>query len=158
MSMQQDNMHFDGLGKPRMVDVSLKAPTMRTAVAAGSIHLGGKGLEALGAPGKGPVETTAAIAGIQAAKRAWEFIPLCHPLALEKAEVSFELENDTLRCTCSVKGEGRTGYEMEALTGVSVALLTVYDMLKAVDKGMVITEVRLIEKTGGRSGEWRRGE
>ncbi len=153
--MQTDNLHFDSGGRPRMVDVSGKCATFRTAVARGSIELGEKGLEAMGSSGKGPVETTAAIAGIQAAKRTWELIPLCHPLPLEKVDVSFALVDRTLTCTCAVRGEGRTGYEMEALTGVSVALLTVYDMLKAADKGMIIREVRLISKTGGKSGDWK---
>lgn len=153
--MHEENAHFDRRGKPRMVDVSRKAPTIRTAVATGFITLGRTGLEALCGSGKGPVEATAVIAGIQAAKRTWELIPLCHPLTPEKIDVEFELEQEILRCTCAVKGEGRTGYEMEAMTGVSISLLTVYDMLKAVDKGMVIGEIRLVEKTGGKSGAWK---
>lgn len=150
-----DNLHFDNEGRPRMVDVSQKSPTLRTAVAKGVIQLGESGLKALGDSGKGPVETTAVIAGIQAAKRAWELIPLCHPIPLEKVDVGFELVNDTLHCTCTAKGEARTGYEMEAMTGAAVALLTVYDMLKAVNKGMSIGEIHLVEKTGGKSGNWK---
>jgi len=151
----EDNLHFDEAGKPRMVDVSGKHPTHRTARAAGDIELGEKGLSALSASGKGPVETTAALAGIQAAKRTWELIPLCHPLQLEKVDVVFELCDATLRCTCTVKGEARTGFEMEAMTGAAIALLTVYDMLKAVDKGMTIGGIHLLEKTGGKSGDWK---
>ncbi len=151
----EDNLHFDGAGKPRMVDVSRKHPTHRTATATGEIELGEKGLAALGSSGKGPVETTAALAGIQAAKRTWELIPLCHPLPLEKVDVVFDLCDATLRCTCTVKGEARTGFEMEAMTGAAIALLTVYDMLKAVDKGMTIGGIHLLEKTGGKSGDWQ---
>jgi cyclic pyranopterin phosphate synthase len=151
----EDSLHFDGAGKPRMVDVSGKSPTRRTATAVGEIELGEKGLAALATSGKGPVETTAALAGIQATKRTWELIPLCHPLPLEKVDVVFELVNSTLRCTCNVKGEARTGFEMEAMTGAAVALLTVYDMLKAIDKGMTIRGIHLLEKTGGKSGDWK---
>lgn len=150
----EDNLHFDGAGKPRMVDVSGKSPTRRTAAARGGIELGEKGLLALGSSAKGPVENTAVLAGIQAAKRTWELIPLCHQLALEKVDVSFELSNGTLQCTCTVAGEARTGFEMEALTGVTIALLTVYDMLKAVDKGMTIGGIHLLHKTGGKGGDW----
>jgi len=151
----EDNLHFDGDGKPMMVDVSRKDPALRTATAEGEVELGERGLAALGACGKGPVETTAALAGIQAAKRTWELIPLCHPVALEKVDVAFDLSNATLRCTCTVKGEARTGFEMEAMTGAAIALLTVYDMLKAVDKGMAIRGIHLVEKTGGKSGDWK---
>lgn len=151
----EDDLHFDGAGKPRMVDVSGKSPTWRTAAAVGEIELGERGLSALGASGKGPVETTAVLAGIQGAKRTWELIPLCHPLALEKVDVVFELANTTLRCTCTVAGVARTGFEMEAMTGAAIALLTVYDMLKAVDKGMIIGGIRLLGKTGGKSGDWK---
>lgn len=158
MTMPENGLHFDDSGRPRMVDVTGKGVTARTASARGEIILGRAAMEALGAPAKGPVETTAAIAGIQAAKRTWELIPLCHPLPLDKVDVRFQIEADSLVCTCSVKGEARTGYEMEALTGVTVALLTVYDMLKAVDRDMVIMGVRLVSKTGGKSGDWRRSE
>ena len=153
--MNEDNLHFDQGGTPRMVDVSGKGVTLRTAVARGGIQLGESNLEALGLSKKGPVQTTAVLAGIQAAKRAWEMIPLCHILPLEKVEVTFDLQDQCLWCRCAVAGEAKTGYEMEAMVGVSVALLTVYDMLKATGKGMVIREVRLVEKTGGKSGEWR---
>lgn len=153
--MDAENLHFDSGGRPRMVDISGKKPGLRTAVATGSIHLGSRAWETDGLSGKGPVETAGALAGIQAVKRTWELIPLCHPLPLERVDVFFERDEQTLSCRCAVAGEAKTGYEMEALVGVSVALLTVYDMLKATGKDMVIRDVRLVEKTGGKSGEWR---
>jgi cyclic pyranopterin phosphate synthase len=158
MSMSEKGLHFDRAGNPRMVDVGGKTVTARTASARGEIILGPPAVKALEAPAKGPVEATAAIAGIQAAKKASELIPLCHPLPMDKVDILFRLDGNCLTCTCSVRGEARTGYEMEALTGVSVALLTVYDMLKAVDREMVIRDVRLVSKTGGKSGDWRRNE
>jgi len=156
VSMAENGLHFDRAGNPRMVDVTGKALTARTASARGEILLGPAAMEALGAPAKGPVEATAVIAGIQAAKRTWELVPLCHPLPLDGVDVSFHEKEGALECTCTVRGRAGTGYEMEALTGVSVALLTVYDMLKAVDRGMVIRDIRLISKTGGKSGDWSR--
>jgi cyclic pyranopterin phosphate synthase len=104
---------------------------------------------------KGDVAAAARIAGISAVKRTPELIPLCHPLRIDSVDVSFRIEGDSVVCTCEVSGVERTGFEMEALTGVSIALLTVYDMLKSVDKGMEIGPVRLLEKTGGKSGEYR---
>lgn len=150
--------HVDGSGRPRMVDVSDKEVTDRTAVAEGRILMGPATLQAL-ATGRGPkgdVLTVARIAGIQAAKRTAELIPLCHPLPLTRVDVDLESEKEppALRATATARTRDRTGVEMEALTAVSVALLTVYDMAKAMDRGMRIEGIRLIEKSGGRSGEW----
>ena len=149
--------HLDEQGKARMVDIGGKAETQRVAVASGRIAMSGAALTAIrdGAVPKGDVLAAARIAGIMAAKKTAELIPLCHPLALDAVTVDFGLEDDGLRVTASASLTGRTGVEMEAMTAVSVALLTVYDMAKAIDKGMVIGEVRLIEKRGGKSGHWR---
>jgi cyclic pyranopterin phosphate synthase len=148
--------HFGPDGRPRMADVSGKAVTAREAVAAGLVRMGAETLAAaLGGGPKGDVRAVAEIAGVMAAKRTSELIPLCHPLALSKVEVAVEPAAEGLAVTARVKTEGQTGVEMEALTAVSVACLTIYDMLKAVDKGMVIEAVRLVEKTGGKSGDWR---
>lgn len=149
--------HLDEQGKARMVDVGGKAETQRIAMAAGRIAMSPAALAAIrdGAVPKGDVLAAARIAGIMAAKKTAELIPLCHPLALDAVTVDFVLEDDGLRVTASASLTGRTGVEMEAMTAVSVALLTVYDMAKAVDKGMVIGDVRLIEKRGGKSGHWR---
>ncbi|WP_374280536.1 cyclic pyranopterin monophosphate synthase MoaC [Novosphingobium sp.] len=149
--------HLDEQGKARMVDVGGKAETQRVAVASGRITMSPAALAAIrdGTVPKGDVLATARIAGIMAAKKTAELIPLCHPLALDAVTVDFALEADSLRATASASLTGRTGVEMEAMTAVSVALLTVYDMAKAVDKGMIIGEVHLIEKRGGKSGHWR---
>ena len=154
-----DLTHIDSAGRARMVDVSDKADTSRTATATGSIAMSPEALAlALGgkAP-KGTVEGVAEIAGVMAAKRTAELIPLCHPLALSGIEVRVTPTPDGsgLTVTASVRTTGPTGVEMEALTAVSVALLTIYDMLKAVDKNMVIGGVRVVEKRGGRSGTVR---
>ena len=154
-----DLTHIDSAGRARMVDVSDKADTQRTATATGSIAMSPEALAlALGgkAP-KGTVEGVAEIAGVMAAKRTAELIPLCHPLALSGIEVRVTPTPDGsgLTVTASVRTTGPTGVEMEALTAVSVALLTIYDMLKAVDKNMVIGGVRVVEKRGGRSGTVR---
>jgi len=139
-----------------MVDVGGKAVTTREAVAAGLVRMSAATLEAALAGGsKGDVRAVAQVAGIMAAKRTSELIPLCHPLALTKVEVAVEPAPEGLAVIARAKTEGQTGVEMEALTAVSVACLTIYDMLKAVDKGMVIEAVRLLEKTGGKSGDWR---
>lgn len=139
-----------------MVDVSGKAATVREAVAAGLVRMAPATLKAALAGGpKGDVRAVAQIAGIMAAKKTSDLIPLCHPLALSKVEVAVEPVDEGLSVTARVKTEGQTGVEMEALTAVSVACLTIYDMLKAADKGMVIEAVRLLEKTGGKSGDWR---
>lgn len=149
--------HIDAQGKARMVDVGGKPQTARVAVAAGRIVMSPQALAAVrdGAVPKGDVLATARIAGIMAAKRTAELIPLCHPLALDAVSVDLALESDAIRATATASLNGRTGVEMEALTAVSVALLTIYDMAKAIDKGMVIEAVRLIEKRGGKSGDWK---
>lgn len=149
--------HLDEHGKARMVDVGGKAESQRLAVAEGRIAMSPAALEAIrdGNVPKGDVLAAARIAGIMAAKKTAELIPLCHPLALDAVHVDFALETDGVRVTASASLTGRTGVEMEALTAVSVALLTVYDMAKAIDKGMVISGVRLIEKRGGKSGHWK---
>jgi cyclic pyranopterin phosphate synthase len=149
--------HLDENGRARMVDVSSKQEGPRKAVAEGRIRIGAEAMEMLSedAVPKGDVAAAARIAGISAVKRTPELIPLCHPLRIDSVDVSFRIEGDSVVCTCEVSGVERTGFEMEALTGVSIALLTVYDMLKSVDKGMEIGPVRLLEKTGGKSGEYR---
>lgn len=149
--------HLDAQGKARMVDVGGKAETRRVAIAEGRIAMSPAALAAIrdGTVPKGDVLAAARIAGIMAAKKTAELIPLCHPLALDSATIDFGLEDDGVRVTASAALSGRTGVEMEALTAASVALLTIYDMAKAVDKGMVISGLRLIEKRGGKSGDWR---
>ena len=151
--------HFDAQGRAHMVDVAAKAETHRIARATGRIRMQPATLAAIadGSAKKGDVLGVARIAAIQAAKRTSELIPLCHPLPLTHVGVEFALEpaEACVRCTVQAETLGRTGVEMEALTAVQVALLTVYDMVKAVDRGMVIEEVRLLEKQGGKSGPWR---
>ncbi|MDB5457998.1 MAG: moaC [Caulobacter sp.] len=148
--------HIDDQGRARMVDVSDKASTAREAVAVGFVRMAPATLAlALSGTGrKGEVRAVAEIAGVMAAKKTADLIPLCHPLALSKVEVSVESGEGGLAVTARVKTIGPTGVEMEALTAVSVACLTIYDMLKAAEKGMVIEAVRLVEKTGGKSGDW----
>jgi len=149
--------HIDETGRARMVDVSDKAATAREAVAEGFVRMSAETL-ALATSGegrKGDVRAVAEIAGVMAAKQTSSLIPMCHPLALSKVEVQVEPAAEGLRVTARVKTTGPTGVEMEALTAVSVACLTLYDMLKAAEKGMVIEGVRLLEKTGGKSGAWR---
>ena len=155
-----DLTHLDAAGKARMVDVGGKAETARVAIASGRIRMNAAALAAIrdGAVPKGDVLAAARIAGIMAAKKTAELIPLCHPLALDAVTVDFALEDGGLCATATASLTGRTGVEMEALTAVSVALLTVYDMAKAIDKGMVIEDIRLIEKRGGKSGLWRAAE
>jgi len=141
-----------------MVDVSDKPETAREAVAEGYLRLAPETL-ALAVSGqgrKGDVRAVAEIAGVMAAKRTSDLIPLCHPLDISKAEVAVDVDGDRLKVTARVRTTGRTGVEMEALTAVSVACLTLYDMLKAADRGMVIEDVRLLAKSGGRSGDWVR--
>jgi len=149
--------HLDESGRARMVDVSGKAATEREAVAAGLVRMSAatRELALSGAGKKGDVRAAAEIAGVMAAKRTAELIPLCHPLALSKVEVAVEPADEGLAVTARVKTTGPTGVEMEALTAVSVACLTLYDMLKAAERGMVIEGVRLLEKRGGASGDWR---
>jgi cyclic pyranopterin phosphate synthase len=154
--------HFDASGRAIMVDVAQKGETHRIAQAAGRIMMLASTLAQItgAAAKKGDVLGVARIAGIQAAKRAWDLIPLCHPLALTKVSVDFDVEREppSVECKATVETVGKTGVEMEALTAVSVALLTIYDMCKAVDRGMRIESIGLIEKRGGRSGHWRLGE
>ena len=152
-----DLTHLDADGNARMVDVGGKAETRRIAVASGRISMSAEALAAIrnGDAPKGDVLAAARIAGIMAAKRTGDLIPLCHPLGLESVAVDFVLEDDGVTATATASLTGRTGVEMEAMTAVSIALLTIYDMAKAIDKGMVIETVRLIEKHGGKSGSWR---
>ena len=153
--------HFDAQGQAHMVDVSGKVPTLRKAVAEGQIRMTQETftLIAEGRAGKGDVLGVARIAAIQATKRTSELIPLCHPLPLTKVAVEFELlpELPGVRCEVTAQTVGITGVEMEALTGVQIGLLTIYDMCKAADKGMCIDRVRLLEKLGGKSGHWQAG-
>ena len=148
--------HLDAQGKARMVDIGGKAPTRRVAVAGGWIRMTAAALDAIrdGAVPKGDVLAAARIAGIMAAKKTAELIPLCHPLALDAVTVDFAIADGAVEVTASASLDGKTGVEMEALTAASIALLTIYDMAKAIDKGMVIDGVRLLEKRGGKSGEW----
>ena len=149
--------HLDENGRARMVDVSNKAATAREAVAEGFLRMAPETLAlALSGEGKkGEVRTVAEIAGVMAAKKTAELIPMCHPLAITEAEVRVAPAEGGLKVTARVRTTGPTGVEMEALTAVSIACLTLYDMLKAAEKGMVIESVRLIEKSGGASGDWR---
>lgn len=155
-----DLTHFDAEGRARMVDVGAKAETARTARAEGSISMTPETLDAItrNTLAKGDVIATARIAGVMAAKRTPDLIPLCHPIPLTDAGVDIEVDRSLpgLRVSAWASTTGRTGVEMEALTAVSVALLTIYDMAKAMDRGMEITGVRLTEKRGGRSGDWTR--
>lgn len=149
--------HLDEAGNARMVNVGGKPETQRVAVASGRIRMSPEALDAIrdGNVPKGDVLATARIAGIMAAKKTSELIPLCHPLALDAVTLDFALETDAVRATASASLTGKTGVEMEAMTATCIGLLTIYDMAKALDKGMVIEEVRLIEKRGGKSGTWR---
>jgi len=148
--------HIDESGRARMVDVSDKPITAREAVAEGFVRMSPKTLKlALSGEGKkGDVRAVAEIAGVMAAKKTSDLIPMCHPLALSKVEVRVEPADGGLAVSARVRTTGPTGVEMEALTAVSVACLTLYDMLKAAEKGMVIEGVRLVSKTGGKSGDW----
>jgi cyclic pyranopterin monophosphate synthase len=151
--------HINEAGEANMVDVSGKAQTRRTAVAEGRVRMGAATLHQIVEHGvaKGDVLAVARVAGIQGAKRCSDLIPLCHPLPISKVSVEFSADgDDCLRVRAEVRVTGNTGVEMEALTAVSVAALTIYDMCKAVDKGMVIEQVRLLRKEGGKSGTWIR--
>jgi cyclic pyranopterin phosphate synthase len=151
--------HFDSSGQAHMVNVGDKPNTHRIAIATGSIRMlpATFDLVEAGNHKKGVVLGIARIAGIQASKKTSELIPLCHPLALSHVSLQFELDRKTSSIHCQVQAEttGPTGVEMEALTAVQVALLTIYDMCKAVDRGMVMGDVKLLEKSGGKSGEWK---
>ena len=152
--------HFNAAGEAHMVDVGDKDVTRRAAIAEGWIHMQPATLDRIvaGSHAKGDVLGVARIAGIMGAKRAADLIPLCHPLALTRAAVDLTpgMNRHAIRCQATVETLGRTGVEMEALTAVQVALLTIYDMCKAMDRGMTMTDIRLLEKTGGKSGAWRR--
>jgi cyclic pyranopterin phosphate synthase len=158
MHMNNKLTHFDAQGNAAMVDISGKEPTDRAATAKGEIKVNAAVMEAIqnGTAQKGDVLGVARVAGIMAAKRTAELIPLCHPLMLAKISVDFALHPEalTVEALCTAKLRGSTGVEMEALTGVSVALLTIYDMCKALDKGMVIGDIHLAQKTGGKSGRY----
>jgi cyclic pyranopterin phosphate synthase len=150
--------HFDAQGQAHMVDVSGKGETHRVARASGVIRMQAATLAliASGTASKGDVLGVARIAAIQAAKRCSDLIPLCHPLPITRVAVDFELvdASSSVRCTAQVETLGRTGVEMEALTAVQIGLLTIYDMCKAADRGMVMGEIRVLEKSGGKSGDW----
>ena len=150
--------HFDTDGRPRMVDVSAKAETARAATARGRVRMEAATLEAVGNATKGDVIAVAELAGIMAAKRAGDLIPLCHPIGLDSVSVRIVADAAIpgLTVTAEARCTGRTGVEMEAMTAVSVACLTIYDMLKAIDRGMVIEAVELVAKSGGKSGDWNR--
>jgi len=152
--------HLDETGAARMVDVGAKPATDRRAVASGRITMSEECLAAIraGNAPKGDVLGTARIAGIMAAKRTGDLIPMCHPLGLEAVSIEFAFEETAIRVTATASLTGKTGVEMEAMTAASIALLTIYDMAKAIDKGMVISEVRLIAKSGGKSGDWKAAE
>ena len=152
--------HFNQAGEAHMVDIADKAATARQAIAAGRIVMQAETLDLIrqGKHKKGDVLGVARIAGIMATKRTADLVPMCHPLALTHVAVEFDVDADAnaIECTVTAETTGQTGVEMEALTGVQVSLLTIYDMCKAVDRGMVISEVRLLEKSGGKSGHWKR--
>lgn len=150
--------HFDDEGNAIMVDVSGKQDTTRTAVAKGKIKVNKDVMDAIinREVKKGDVLAVAQIAGIMAVKKTWELIPLCHPLMLQKCSIDFDIDKDKneVEAICTVKVDGKTGVEMEALMGVHIALLTIYDMCKAIDKSMVMTDIHLVKKTGGKSGNY----
>ena len=153
--------HFDNQGHAHMVDVGDKAVTARRAVAEGRIRVQPATLALIESGGhrKGDVLGIARVAGIMAAKRTSELVPLCHPLALTRVAVEFALEptGPAVHCVATAETRGQTGVEMEALTAVQIALLTIYDMCKAIDRGMTMTDIRLLEKRGGKSGDWVAG-
>lgn len=154
--------HFDAKGQAHMVDVGEKAITHRTAVAQGFIQMQATTLQMIqtGDAKKGDVLGIARIAAIQASKKTADLIPLCHPIALTKVSVAFDIkaEENKVFCTVTSQCDGKTGVEMEALTAVSVGLLTIYDMLKAVDRGMILGDIKLREKHGGKSGSWENND
>jgi len=158
--MENNFSHFDSHGNAVMVDVSEKETSSRTAIAKGSISMNDDAMQAVlgGTAKKGDVLGVARIGGIMAAKRCAELIPLCHPLCFDKCTIGFTVNENKneIEAVCEIKLSGKTGAEMEALTGVSIALLTVYDMCKSIDKSMVIGGIRLCEKTGGKSGVYQR--
>ncbi|GAB3620040.1 cyclic pyranopterin monophosphate synthase MoaC [Glutamicibacter endophyticus] len=160
MSEPSNLTHLRADGSAHMVDVSDKAVTKRVATAQALFVTRPDVIEQLmtGNLPKGEALGTARVAGIMAAKRTWELVPLCHPLPISKVSVDFAAEGDTVRVTASVTTKGVTGVEMEALTAASVAALTLYDMTKAVDKHAKVTEIQVLAKSGGKSGDWERGD
>jgi cyclic pyranopterin phosphate synthase len=152
--------HFNQAGEAHMVDITDKPSSARRAIAAGRIVMQAETLELIqqGGHKKGDVLGVARVAGIMATKRTADLVPMCHPLALTHVAVEFETDPGAgaIECTVTAETTGPTGVEMEALTGVQVSLLTIYDMCKSVDRGMVISDVRLLEKSGGKSGHWKR--
>lgn len=155
--MSKSLTHIDAEGTARMVDVGAKQETRRVAVASGRITMAASALAAIraGDAPKGDVLGTARIAGIMAAKKTSELVPMCHPLLLDAVNVDFAFEEAAIEARATVSLTGKTGVEMEAITAASIALLTIYDMAKALDKAMVISDIRLIEKLGGKSGHWK---
>lgn len=149
--------HFDASGKAHMVDVGDKAETHRIAIANGTIRMKPETLAAVlnQETGKGDVLGVARVAAIMGAKRTSDLIPLCHPVPLTRISIDFTIAGNSIICEARTETIGRTGVEMEALAAVQTGLLTIYDMLKAIDRGMVITDVRLLEKSGGKSGTWK---
>ena len=148
--------HFDASGQAHMVDVGQKAATHRIARASGTITMQAATFDLIksGNAKKGDVLGIAKIAAIMGAKRTSDLIPLCHPLAITRVTVDFELKNNAITCIAQVETVGQTGVEMEALTAVQIGLLTIYDMAKAVDRGMIMSEIKVLEKQGGKSGNW----
>ena len=157
-SSRAELTHFDRSGRARMVDVGEKAVTHRVAIASGRVAMQPATVALIreGRAAKGDVLAVAQVAAIMGAKKTHELVPMCHPLMLTRIEVGFELKDAAVAITARVETRGQTGVEMEALTAVSVAALTIYDMVKAIDRAMTIDSVRLEHKAGGRSGEWRR--
>jgi cyclic pyranopterin phosphate synthase len=158
MEPERPLTHIGEDGSPRMVDVGGKPETQREAVAEAFVRMSGETLDAVkaGAGAKGDIFTTSRLAGIMGAKKTSELIPLCHPLSLDDIDVSTEVTDEGIVITSRVKTTARTGVEMEALTAATIAALTVYDMCKSVDKGISIENVRLVKKSGGKSGDWKR--
>ena len=158
--MDNELTHFNAAGRARIVDVSDKPETERVAIAAGRIVMAPETLARIeaGTIGKGDVLAVAQVAGIMAAKKTWEFIPMCHPLLLDGIDISFAIDRDAVavEIRATVKTTGRTGVEMEALSAVAGAALTIYDMCKAIDRGMCVENIRLLRKSGGRSGIFTR--
>lgn len=150
--------HLDEDGAAHMVDVSAKSVTTRQAIASGRITMSAEAREAIaqGLVKKGDVLAVARVAGIMGAKKTSDLIPLCHPLPLSSVAIDLQVDDQGVMATATARTNGQTGVEMEALTAVSTALLTVYDMAKAIDKAMIIGDIRLLEKTGGKSGDWKR--
>ena len=150
--------HLDKSGAAHMVDISAKATTVREASASGQISMSPQAIAAIrdGTAKKGDVLAVARVAGIMAAKRTSELIPLCHPVTLSSVSVDFDIIRSAITVTVTARSSGQTGIEMEALTAVSATLLTLYDMVKAVDKAMIMSDIKLLTKSGGKSGDWHR--